>query len=603
MAKNKNDQVPVREAIKLNMRAFRILLKHCPNLILCTGMEAFFTAVTPYVGIFLSAKIINELAGARRPDILLQLVVATIVATALLSLLNGVIKHWQNYCDSSFWYHERMIYVNKMLDMDFASLDNPDTHALRADIQQSKNWSAWGFGQLYFCFGRIIDAFTNIISAIVLTVSLFTTPVPSTAGNMTLLNHPAFIGGFLLLFLFLTLFAPTLANKAEAYWNDNSADAKMGNRIFSFFGFIATRERFRSLDMRMYNQQNLCKYYLKQSHGFDTQSNFAKSFRGVAGFLSAAAAALSVLMTGCAYVFVCLKAWAGAFGIGSVTQYISSITALSKGISTLIEYLGRLRANAFFLRTSFKFLDIPNDMYQGSLTTEKRADRNYEVEFRDVSFQYPGSEVYALRHVSMKFKVGERLAVVGMNGSGKTTFIKLLCRLYDPTEGVILLNGIDIRKYNYDDYMSIFSVVFQDFQLLAYPLGQNVAAAATYDKSRVIDCLKKAGFADKLAKMPEGTETCLYRDFDEKGVEISGGEAQKIAIARALYKDAPFIILDEPTAALDPVAEAEIYSRFCDEIMVFDEGNVIQQGTHETLVSDESGKYFELWNAQAQYYA
>ena len=223
----------------------------------------------------------------------------------------------------------------------------------------------------------------------------------------------------------------------------------------------------------------------------------------------------------------------------------------------------------------------------------------------------------------MKFKVGNRLAVVGENGSGKTTFIKLLCRLYDPQEGQILLNGIDIRKYSYRDYMNVFSVVFQDFQLISQPLGANVAGSMEYDRAKVEKCLVDAGFGERLENLPEGLDTYLYKDFAEDGVDVSGGEAQKIAIARALYKDAPFIILDEPTAALDPIAEAEIYSKFndiagdktaiyishrlssckfCDEIAVFHEGAVIQQGSHEELLADESGKYYELWNAQAQYY-
>ena len=223
----------------------------------------------------------------------------------------------------------------------------------------------------------------------------------------------------------------------------------------------------------------------------------------------------------------------------------------------------------------------------------------------------------------MKFEIGKRLAVVGMNGSGKTTFIKLLCRLYDPTEGEILLNGIDIRKYNYAEYMNIFSVVFQDFKLFSLTLGENVASGSRIDREKVIDCLNKAGFSGRLAEMPNGIDTYLYTDYEKDGVNVSGGEAQKIAIARALYKDSPFIILDEPTAALDPIAEAEIYGKFdeiagdktaiyishrlssckfCDEIAVFHEGAVIQQGTHASLVADESGKYYELWHAQAQYY-
>ena len=225
--------------------------------------------------------------------------------------------------------------------------------------------------------------------------------------------------------------------------------------------------------------------------------------------------------------------------------------------------------------------------------------------------------------MNIKFRIGRRLAVVGENGSGKTTFIKLLCRLYDPQEGHILLNGIDIRKYNYRDYMDLFSVVFQDFQLLAQPLGANVAGAQDYDRARAEQALTDAGFGDRLAAMPAGLDTMLYKEFAEDGVDVSGGEAQKIAIARALYKNAPFIILDEPTAALDPIAEAEIYARFndiagdktavyishrlssckfCDEIAVFDHGQVIQKGSHEQLLADEGGKYAQLWHAQAQYY-
>lgn len=210
-----------------------------------------------------------------------------------------------------------------------------------------------------------------------------------------------------------------------------------------------------------------------------------------------------------------------------------------------------------------------------------------------------------------------------MNGSGKTTMIKLLCRLYDPTEGFITLNSIDIKKYDYEEYLSLFSVVFQDFKLFSYTLGQNVAADIDYNSERAEECLVKSGFSERFFKLPKKLDTCLYKDFEEDGMEISGGEAQKNAIARALYKDALFIILDEPTAALDPIAEFEIYSkfndivgektaiyishrlsscRFCDDIAVFDEGKMIQRGSHDTLIMDVEGKYYELWDAQAQYY-
>ena len=396
----------------------------------------------------------------------------------------------------------------------------------------------------------------------------------------------------------------------------------MGNRLCSFFGFIGI-QKGRHADIRMYNQQDIVSAYWDGNSAFGASGKLGKIAMGPLGIYSGLGTGIVVLITGFMYVFTCLKAWAGAFDIGSITQYVGAATAMAGSIFELTALLGILKTNTEYLDTTFEFLDIPNSMYQGSLTTEKRADRQYEVEFKNVSFKYPGSEKWALKNVSMKFKVGKRLAIVGENGSGKTTFIKLLCRLYDPQEGQILLNGIDIRKYNYRDYMDVFSIVFQDFQLISQPLGANVAGSSNYDEAKVRKALMDAGFGDRLETMPDGLNTQLYKDFTENGVEVSGGEAQKIAIARALYKDAPFIILDEPTAALDPIAEAEIYSKFndisgdktaiyishrlssckfCDEIAVFHEGGVIQQGTHDDLLADTTGKYNELWHAQAQYY-
>ena len=324
-----------------------------------------------------------------------------------------------------------------------------------------------------------------------------------------------------------------------------------------------------------------------------------------------------------AYAAMIAGALAGEVSVGSIARYVACLMMLIQAIGDLVTTAQLAIENHYYLRRYFSYFDIPNNMYQGSLTVEKRDDNEYDIEFRDVSFRYPNTDCYALRHVNLKFRIGEKLAIVGMNGSGKTTFIKLLCRLYDPTEGEILLNGVNIRKYDYDEYMSIFSVVFQDFRLFSFQLGQVVASGDAFDPARAKECLEKANFGDRLRSLPDGLCTYLYKNYDEHGVEVSGGEAQKIALARALYKDAPFILLDEPTAALDPVSEYEVYSnfnaisgdktavyishrlascRFCDKIAVFNDGRVVQTGTHEQLLADENGKYAELWNAQAQYY-
>jgi ATP-binding cassette subfamily B protein len=621
MSNNTNKKTSFAAAFKNNLRAWKILFKPCKGAFVSIFLSAFTAAASPLVTIWFSAQLLNELAGSRNPAALRNWVLLTLGATAGIMLLNAILQHWREAEESTFYANMQSVFGKKRLDMDFPNADSQRVYELQSQIWQSQNFTGYGLRQSIEIFRSGCNALFQIIGGIGLSLGLFFAKIPQASG-LGFLNSPLFTVGFIALLFAAALAAPVCATKGNSYWERNDEQGTFGNRVFGYFS-SASSNRARMADMRFYKQQAIAENYLEKNDTFGMKSTFAQYAKGPMGLLIALSSCVSAFLTGLIYLLVCIKAWAGAFGLGTATQYIGSVTSFFGGFSELMKCIGVMRINSSFLDTVFELLDTPNTMYQGSLTTEKRSDIQYDVEFRDVSFKYPGSEAYALRHVNMKFKVGSRLAVVGMNGSGKTTFIKLLCRLYDPTEGEILLNGINIRKYRYDDYMKIFSVVFQDFQLLALPLGQNVAASQTYDAARVLDCLNKAGFGEKLAKMPHGLDTYLYKSVDTEGVDVSGGEAQKIAIARALYKDSPFIILDEPTAALDPIAEAEIYSKFdeiagdktavyishrlssckfCDEIAVFDSGSVIQQGTHSDLLADESGKYFELWNAQAQYY-
>ncbi len=621
MSNNTNKKTSFAAAFKNNLRAWKILFKPCKGIFVSIFLSALTAAASPLVTIWFSAQLLNELAGSRNPAALRNWVLLTLGATAGIMLLNAILQHWREAEESTFYAKMQSVFGKKRLDMDFPNADSQRVYELQSQIWQSQNFTGYGLRQSIEIFRSGCNALFQIIGGIGLSLGLFFAKIPQASG-LGFLNSPLFTVGFIALLFAAALAAPVCATKGNSYWERNDEQGTFGNRVFGYFS-SASSNRARMADMRFYKQQAIAENYLEKNNTFSMKSTFAQYAKGPMGLLIALSSCVSAFLTGLIYLLVCIKAWAGAFGLGTATQYIGSVTSFFGGFSELMKCIGVMRINSSFLDTVFELLDTPNTMYQGSLTTEKRSDIQYDVEFRDVSFKYPGSEAYALRHVNMKFKVGSRLAVVGMNGSGKTTFIKLLCRLYDPTEGEILLNGINIRKYRYDDYMKIFSVVFQDFQLLALPLGQNVAASQTYDAARVLDCLNKAGFGEKLAKMPHGLDTYLYKSVDTEGVDVSGGEAQKIAIARALYKDSPFIILDEPTAALDPIAEAEIYSKFdeiagdktavyishrlssckfCDEIAVFDSGSVIQQGTHSDLLADESGKYFELWNAQAQYY-
>lgn len=604
------------------IRAIRMLHGVTPQFFPIVTLNAIVKAVLPYATVFLSAKILTELATLRRANVLWKWVIVTILATALLSVLRSFFMEREETLLNDIYGRKELLFSEKAMSMDFADADRQEVRSLRAQISQNERWGGLGLINAAIIYKELIGSLTGIFSGIALTVRLFATPVPESAGKLVLLSSPWFLlplGG---LFVGISLLSGRLYTVYAQEYDRLSKDATFGNRVYTYITKMS-RQKNIQMDMRIYRQQKIIDALSAQNQVFTAKGIFGRAALGKPGLCWSVAASSATLSVGCIYVFTCLKAWAGAFDIGLVTQYVGAATALAESLNILIFSLGSMKANTTHLDNTFRYLDLPNTMYQGSLTTEKRADRNYQVEFRNVSFKYPGSETWALKNVSMKFQIGKRLAIVGENGSGKTTFIKLLCRLYDPQEGEILLNGIDIRKYRYDDYMGVFSIVFQDFQLISQSLGSNVAGSIDYDPQRVKQALADAGFGPRLESLPKGLDTQLYKDYGEDGIEVSGGEAQKIAIARALYKDAPFIILDEPTAALDPMAEAEIYAKFneisgdktaiyishrlssckfCDEILVFHQGAIVQQGTHEALLSRKDGKYAQLWNAQAQYY-
>ena len=608
----------LQKTAAMNLRAIRVLHRVTPRFFPVLTLYCVFNAITPYVTVFFSARILRELAVLRREEMLWRWVLAGVLCTAAAAIGKALLDRRYNTLLSDLVGRKEILFIRKAFDMDYGALDNQENRDLRDQIKETENWSGFGLERVPDIYAEVLTGVIGLLSGTALTVRLFTVPVPQSGGWLTVLNHPVFIVVLAAGILSVSILAGHLGAKAKLCWAAHAEEATFGNRLFSHFGFLGVDKK-RSMDIRVNDQQRLSGAYWHDNAGFATK----EAEREKMGLYAALGASVTALTTGIIYLFTCLKALGGAFDVGSCTQYIGAATAMVGNVFALSDIAGLLKANTQYLEKTFAYLDIPSEMYQGSLTTEKRSDRQYHVEFQDVSFRYPGSQIWALRHVNMKFQVGKRLAIVGENGSGKTTFIKLLCRLYDPQEGQILLNGIDIRKYRYDDYMAIFSVVFQDFQLLSQSLGSNVAGGMDYDRERVEKALVDAGFGGRLETLPHGLDTVLYKDLSDDGVEISGGEAQKIAIARALYKDAPFIILDEPTAALDPITEAEIYSKFdriagdktaiyishrlssckfCDEIAVFQDGNVIQQGTHHQLLADQEGKYHALWNAQAQYY-
>lgn len=572
-------------------------------------ISSFLSSIIGYIPIYFSAKVIDSLIVKESVKTVILYVVMTVGLVFAVKLLNAYISSERSVAYNAMWRNEDWSYSEKAMEMAFESIEDPEITRLRYRVR-IESQTGQNLFYLYQHIERFTGQITKIIASTALTISFFT------LSSVPIIFKISIVLG-LTLTLLIQMYATKRTNELDRAFRASSVDMNILSE--HFLNYI---EHYGAgKDIRLYNMGDfLGDSYLKLDKDY-WERNLKNSYKKAAWTLPA-----TILNTGLkfgVYAVLIYAALQGGITVGSIAKYVACIMLLAETLVGIVKTIQVAFDNNHYLKRYFAYFDIPNNMYKGSLTVEKRDDNEYYVEFRNVSFKYPNTEAYALRNVNLKFKIGEKLAIVGMNGSGKTTFIKLLCRLYDPTEGEILLNGVNIQKYDYDEYMSVFSVVFQDFSLFSFKIGEVVASSKTFDENKVRECLQKANFGDRLHEMPEGVHTYLYKKYDKSGIEISGGEAQKIALARALYKDSPFILLDEPTAALDPISEYEVYSnfnaisgdkttvyishrlascRFCEKIAVFDNGQIIQIGSHTELVSDERGKYYELWTAQAQYY-
>ncbi len=377
MAK-KTDKTTLRETWQIHWRAYKDIRHFCPGVFAVTAAHSIAKALSPYITVFFSARIINELAGLRRAEELTRLVMTALVCMAAMTLLTGLLLRWRSSIADKYTYRKYHMLADKMLSLDFADVDNPKTHDLRSQIKQSENWSGWGINQLYYRWADFVEGCAGIVGAVALTVTLFTLKVP-VESSLVLLNHPGFVVLLIALVAVATTLGPICKNKSEDCWAACAEDARLGNRVFGAFGFISD-DAHRAVDFRIYKQENMADHYLRETDIFSADGKMAMMAKGPMGAWAAAGASISSVLTGIVYVFVCLKAWAGAFGVGSVTQYVGAVTALSSSVSTLIVCIGTLKNNVPFMRTTYEFLDIPNAMYQGSLQANAfKSSMTYEI--------------------------------------------------------------------------------------------------------------------------------------------------------------------------------------------------------------------------------
>lgn len=606
--------------IKLLFKCYKTINSFSPNIILIQIIKAVTDSLFPFITIYMSAEIVDSLiAGSdyKRVFAYALLTVALSFGVKIISVVLSRILNIKYLVFSNNYSKSKSL---KIPDLDYSTIEDSETRQKLNKIEQYENMNGGGLTSIYHSTSSFLRSFFTLAFSVALTISLFVLPYPSEGSLITKLAVNPIVGIIILALIFVyVIFNSKVAVKCTRYANSEYSKFTFINDLSSELTSHIYYNKT-AMDIRIYGQTEAIMQHahetMQMSYDINGNTNmYSLKKMHIPGEL------IRLFTQFLIYIFAAFGALAGRFSIGSITKYISALSNFSGAIKQIMVTGEQLRYNCEIAKLYFDFVEIPSEMKSGERKIAPQ--ESHEFEFRNVSFKYPNTDIYVLKNLSYKIKQGKKLAIVGMNGCGKTTLVKLLCRLYDPTEGEILLDGINIKEYGYSDYLKAFSIVFQDYSLFAMSLAQNISCDETYEKQKVLSCLDEVGFSERLASLENGIDTVLYRDFERNGVMISGGEAQKIAMARALYKDAPIVIFDEPTAALDPISESEIYKRlnaivkertaifishrlsscvFSDEILVMDSGEIVQSGSHEKLLSDAGGKYHELWNAQAQFY-
>jgi ABC-type multidrug transport system fused ATPase/permease subunit len=674
------------KTLKLFGRTVKEMFLFSPWIIPLNFIRLLITAVKPFVNVVLTAKIVGELL-AETIDVenLIFFAALAVGLNFILSILSSAVgEAADNMTYPSTYFKERQNVAMKLFSVDYEKLEDKEFDGKARKFKESTEAIGSHFGYFAFAVGRVFFGLISVVSAVAVLLPFFKVSFVRTGEGFA--NSPYFallIFGAMAVLILIVFFMNKKTQKLYFHLKDEYLNL---SKIFEYY--LETVSDYKNgKEIRIFAEQDI----IERDAAYNLIEKGVKIRKKVAnatGLNSSFIAVIGAIAGFGVYSFIGVKGYTGAIKIDELVMYTGSFMIIVSGLIEVFTQIGCFVEILGTVEYYFAIMDTENQP-RGDGKTDALDLSNLVVEYKNVSFKYPGSEVYALKNFSMKISPNDRLAIVGQNGSGKTTFIKLLTKMYDGYEGEIFINGINMRDFDTEDYRKIFAVVFQDYKIFSFTAAENVACAVekknekkngkrsgktryrsaekadnfsglecgksgentraeiaengggadgeksgntrteiaessgVIDREKIFRCLDAAGIGGRIRRMPKGADTFIYKDCDEDGVEISGGESQKLALARALYKDASFIILDEPTASLDPVAEYELYSkfdelvgdktaiyishrlsscRFCKKIAVFDRGRLVQYGTHDELIVDENGKYYELWNAQAKYY-
>jgi ABC-type multidrug transport system fused ATPase/permease subunit len=555
------------------------------------------------VTIFIPKIVLDAVEKELSPvDFAINILTATLIA-AVAAVISHILQNLVSKNSSGFGLtHLTKLWIEKAIDMDYSGFSSPAGKIKAEKAHHSLDGGTrWGIGSY---FPRFVAILENIFSFLSYSVII------------------AILNPLIIIFLIMTYaFSAAFALYVEK-WKQGTKDerAVIDHRL----NYIAHRTRNLSIgkDIRIYTMAGwLREMAAKAKEDKRTwerkiaEKEFLQMLLG--GFIV-------FLRDGAAYAYLIYRLLNTNMSIGDFSLYFAAISGFGVWLSNMIEGFRNLTEANNFVSDFREFMDFSDRMNKGKGMPLPDLSKPVSIELQDLSFAYEGCDKVIFDTINLKIEAGEKLAIVGTNGAGKTTLVKLICGLLPPLTGRILVDGTDISKFNRDEYYTLFSAVFQDSNVLPVSIADNIALniGGVKDDARIRNCIELAGLTEKIDSLPDGLATNLVKHISENGTELSGGELQRLLLARALYKNAPVIILDEPTAALDPIAENEIYlkydgltqgrtsiyishrlssTRFCDRIIFIDGGKIVECGTHDALMAS-GGKYADMFEIQSRYY-
>ena len=576
--------------------------KISPGYILLIFFNALLSGAKIIFNTILPMLLINELIGDRTVSRLLLYGGLIVANNVVMTFLTDSITKYRDVKDE--WVQNAMVEKmgERIMNLEYSYLEDP----YYLDLKESAIFAI----QNQSAIANVIRVFADTLQGFI-----------TLAGLLTIL---ATLGPVLVIVLAIGVIAMlVLFKSASKSMIELMQRIVPINRVYGYYIDVAM-EKAAQKDLRLYKMDQLVT---EKVVAFSEKScdEFDKANR-LMGIATGGMAVVTELTSAFTYGYVGIRTISSIFGpqitLGALTMYVTSAITFSSTVIKFGENIVGLWQNIQFLQPYNEFMALKEETkdtsgipFEGEVET---------LEFRNVTFTYPKAEKPVLSNVSFSVHKGEKISIVGLNGAGKSTLVKLICRMYQADSGEILVNGRNIYDYDYLSYMNVISAVFQDYKLFNFSIEENISCRETgADENRVNYLVEQVGLKEKIDELPEGIASRFGKEYDEEGVELSGGQGQKIAIARALYKKASMVILDEPASALDPIAEAEIYEKFnilvedktaiyishrmsssvfCDKILIIDGGTVSDFDTHENLMKKTDSLYYKLFHSQAENY-